>query len=109
MSLRVERSISFKILDLKDSDLLNRTFYLNFPYISIVIFGLFSILKNLRRKRILIRLFSGEKIYLSHLILAIAITTFGLYRSFVKTFMVKKKENAIIVRDVEIRIDEVVK
>ena len=108
MSLGVERNISFTVLDLKDLGLLDRTSYLNFLYISIVTFHLSSISKNLRRKRILVRLSSSEKTYLSHLILAIAVTTSGLYRSFTRTFIVEEEEDAIVLRDIKIRIDGVV-
>ena len=105
MSLRVERSVSFTIPDLKDLGLPNCTSYLNFPYISVVTFGLSFISKNLRRKRTSVRLFSGKKTYLTHLILAIAATTSGLHRSFARTFMVEEVEDAIVLRDVEMRID----
>ncbi len=105
MSLGVERSVSFTIPDLKDPGLPNRTSYLNFPHISVVTFGLSSISKNLRRKRTSVRLSSDEKTHLSHLILAIAATTSGLHRSFARTFMVEEEEDAVVLRDVEMRID----
>ena len=82
----------------------NRTSYLNFSHISVVTFGLSSISKNLRRKRTSVRLSSGEKTHLSHLILAIAATTSGLHRSFARTFMVEEEEDAVVLRDVKMRI-----
>ena len=105
MSLGVERSVSFTILDLKNPGLSNRTSYLNFSYISVVTFRLSSILKNLRRKRILVPLSSGEKTYLSYPIFAIAATTSGLQRSFTRTFIMGEEEDAIILRHVKMRIE----
>ena len=69
-------------------------------------FDLSSISKNLK-KRISVRLSRDKKPYLSHLILMIAITTSDLYRSYTRIFIVKK-EDAIILRDIKIRIDRVV-
>ena len=109
MSLEVKRSVSFTILNLKDSNLSNHTSYRNFSHISIVTFDLSSISKNLRRKRISVPLSRGEKIYLSHPIFAIAATTFDLYRSFIRTFIINKKEDAIVLRDIKMRIDEAIK
>lgn len=109
ISLGVERSVSFTISDLKDSDFSNRIFYLNFPHISVVTFGLSFISKNLRRKRISIRLFNDEKTYFSHLILAIAATISDLHRSFARIFITKEKKNAVVLRNMKMRIDEAMK
>lgn len=106
MSLEVKRSVSFTISNLKELGLLNYTSYRNFSHISIVTFGLSSTLKNLRRKKILIPLSSGEKTYLSHLIFAIVVTTSGLHRSFARTCMVGEEEDAVILRDVKMRIEK---
>ena len=89
MSLGVKRSVSFTISNLKDPGLPNHTSYRNFSHISVVTFGLSSISKNLRRKRISVPLSSGEKEHLSHPIFAIAATTSGLHRSFARTFMIE--------------------
>ena len=105
MSLGVEQSVSFTISDLRDSGLPNHTSYRNFSHISVVTFGLSSISKKLRRKRTSVRLSSGEKTHLSHLILAIAATTSGLHRSFARTFMAEEEKDAVILRDVKMRID----
>ena len=104
MSLGVERSVKFTISDLKDPGFPNHTTYLNFSHISVVTFGLSSISKNLRRKRTSVRLSGGEKTHLSHLILAIAATTSGLHRSFARIFMMEESENAVVLRDVKMRI-----
>ncbi len=109
MSLGVERSVSFTISDLKNPGLSNRTSYLNFSHISVVTFRLSSISKNLRRKRISVPLSSGEKTQLSHPIFAIAATTSGLQRSFARTFMMGEEEDAIILRDVKMRIEMEIK
>ena len=108
ISLGVKRSISFTISNLKELGLLNHTSYRNFSYISRVTFGLSSISKNLRRKRILVPLSSGEKIYLSHPIFAIAATTSSLYKSFVRTFIVEEEKDTVIFKDIKMRIDGVV-
>ena len=94
------------ISDLKDQGLLNRTSYLNFFYISIVTFGLSSILKNLR-KRILVCLSRDKKPYLSYLILAIVVITSDLYRSYIRTFIVEE-EDVVVLRDIKMRIGRVV-
>ena len=106
MSLGVKWSVSFTISDLKDPGLPNHTSYRNFSHISVVTFGLSSISKNLRRKRISVPLSSGEKTHLSHRIFAIAATTCGLHRSFARTFIVGEEENAVILRDVKMRIEK---
>lgn len=103
--LKAKRNVSCTISDLKNSSFQNRISYLNFPHIFIITFGLFFISKNLK-KRTLIRLFNDEKTYLSYLILAIAVTTFDLHKFFVRIFMMKKKENAIVLRNVKMRIDK---
>ena len=108
MSLEVKRSVSFTISNLKDPGLPNHTSYRNFSHISVVTFGLSSISKNLRRKRISVPLSRGEKTHLSHPIFAIAATTSGLHRSFARTFMVDEEEDAIVLRDVKMRIGGVV-
>ena len=94
------------ILNLKDLDLSNHTSYRNFSHISIITFDLFSISKNLRRKRISVSLFSNEKTHLSYFIFAIVATTFDLYRSFTRIFIVREKEDVVILRDVKIRIEK---
>ena len=104
MSLGVEQSVSTTISDLRVSGLPNHTSYRNFSHISVVTFGLSSISKKLR-KRTSVRLSSGEKTHLSHLILAIAATTSGLHRSFARTFMAEEEKDAVILRDVKMRID----
>ena len=104
MSLKVKRSVSFTISDLKDSSLSNHTSYRNFSYISVVTFGLFSISKNLRRKRLLVSLSSDKKTHLFYSIFAIAATTFDLHRSFVRTFMMEK-DDVVILKNVKMRID----
>lgn len=98
--------------DLRDLGLPDHTSYRNFSHISIVTFNLSSISKKLRRKRTSVRPSSttiqGENPHLSHLILAIAATTSGLHKSFTKTFIVDEEEDAVVPKDVKMRIGEAV-